>query len=209
MPSGWSACCGSLAASRGRQPDRAEAAGRHRRGPGASADRRHRRPRPGRRLQRQHRPRRRATSARQLEAEGKTVKILAVGRKGRDYLRRELASRIVGDISYAGKQAHRLRRRRRRSRTRVTAMLEAGEFDVCTLIYNRFQSVISQIVDRAAADPGAAAGTAARARTPARALPTSSSRTRRPSWRGCCRRTWRSRSTARCWKAPPASTARG
>ena len=44
------------------------------------------------------------TLARRLEAEGKTVKILAVGRKGRDYLRRELASRIVGDITYAGKR---------------------------------------------------------------------------------------------------------
>src|SRR5919202_1902608 len=44
------------------------------------------------------------TLARRLEAEGKTVKILAVGRKGRDYLRRELSSRIVGDISYAGKR---------------------------------------------------------------------------------------------------------
>ena len=42
--------------------------------------------------------------ARRLEVEGKTVKILVVGRKGRDYLRRELSSRIVGDISYAGKR---------------------------------------------------------------------------------------------------------
>ena len=42
------------------------------------------------------------TLARQLETEGKTVKILAVGRKGRDYLRRELASRFVGDISFVG-----------------------------------------------------------------------------------------------------------
>jgi F-type H+-transporting ATPase subunit gamma len=85
------------------------------------------------------------TLARRLEAQGKTVKILAVGRKGRDYLRRELASRIVGDISYAGK--------RRIDYTdaqelagRVMAMLDAGEFDVATLIYNRFQSVIAQIV---------------------------------------------------------------
>ena len=39
-----------------------------------------------------------------LEAEGKTVKMLAVGRKGRDYLRRELSSRIVGDINYVGKR---------------------------------------------------------------------------------------------------------
>src|SRR5262249_37243113 len=44
------------------------------------------------------------TLARKLEAEGKTVKILPVGRKGRDYLRRELASRIGADISFAGKR---------------------------------------------------------------------------------------------------------
>ena len=37
-------------------------------------------------------------------------------------------------------------------------MLEAGEFDVCTLVYNRFRSVITPDADRAAADPGAAAG---------------------------------------------------
>ena len=83
--------------------------------------------------------------ARKLEAEGKTVKILAVGRKGRDYLSRELASRIVGDVSYAG--------RKRIDFTdaqdigiRVTAMLAAGEIDVATIIYNRFQSVIAQVV---------------------------------------------------------------
>jgi F-type H+-transporting ATPase subunit gamma len=82
--------------------------------------------------------------ARRLESEGKTVKILAVGRKGRDYLRRELADRISGDVSYAGRKrieyadaqdvAH-----------RITALFDAGEFDVCTVIYNRFASVISQI----------------------------------------------------------------
>jgi F-type H+-transporting ATPase subunit gamma len=85
------------------------------------------------------------TRARALEAQGKTVRILAVGRKGRDYLRRELSSRIAGDVSYAGKRridytdAQELAER-------ITTMLEAGEFDVATLIYNRFQSVISQVV---------------------------------------------------------------
>jgi len=85
------------------------------------------------------------TLARRLEAEGKTVKILAVGRKGRDYLRRELASRIVGDVTYAGKKridygdADDVAKR-------ITAMLAAGEIDVCTLVYNRFRSVISQVV---------------------------------------------------------------
>ncbi|WP_159349867.1 F0F1 ATP synthase subunit gamma [Roseomonas harenae] len=81
---------------------------------------------------------------RALEAEGKTVKLLTVGRKGATYLKREFASRVVGEISY-----HNVKRlgfeQADEIATRITAMLEAGEFDVCTLIYNRFQSVISQI----------------------------------------------------------------
>ena len=83
--------------------------------------------------------------ARALEAQGKTVKILAVGRKGRDYLRRELSSRIVGDISYAGKRRIEYSDAAELA-DRITAMLNAGEFDVATLIYNRFQSVIAQVV---------------------------------------------------------------
>src|SRR6478752_870451 len=85
------------------------------------------------------------TLARRLEAQGKTVKILAVGRKGRDYLRRELASRITGDISYAGKRRIEFSDAEEVG-SRITAMLAAGEIDVCILIYNRFRSVISQIV---------------------------------------------------------------
>lgn len=83
--------------------------------------------------------------ARKLEVEGKTVKILAVGRKGRDFLRRDLASRIVEDITYAGKKRLEFADAGAIGE-RVTAMLAAGEFDVCTLIYNRFVSVISQVV---------------------------------------------------------------
>jgi F-type H+-transporting ATPase subunit gamma len=83
--------------------------------------------------------------ARKLEVEGKTVKILAVGRKGRDYLRRELASRITGDITYAGKKRIEFADAQDVG-ARVTQMLAAGEIDTATLIYNRFHSVISQIV---------------------------------------------------------------
>ena len=83
--------------------------------------------------------------ARRLESQGKTVKILAVGRKGRDYLRRELASRFVGDISYAGKRRIEFSDAEEIA-TRVTQMLMAGEIDVAMIVYNRFQSVISQIV---------------------------------------------------------------
>jgi F-type H+-transporting ATPase subunit gamma len=85
------------------------------------------------------------TLARKLEAEGKTVKILAVGRKGRDYLRRELASRITGDITYAGKKRIEFADAQDVG-IRVTQMLAAGEIDTATLVYNRFQSVISQVV---------------------------------------------------------------
>jgi F-type H+-transporting ATPase subunit gamma len=83
--------------------------------------------------------------ARRLESEGKTVKILAVGRKGRDYLRRELSSRIIGDITYAGKRRIDFGDAQDIG-TRVAAMLAAGEIDVATVVYNRFQSVIAQVV---------------------------------------------------------------
>jgi F-type H+-transporting ATPase subunit gamma len=83
--------------------------------------------------------------ARRLESEGKTVKILAVGRKGRDYLRRELSSRIIGDINYAGKRRIDFADAQEIG-SRVAAMLEANEIDVATIVYNRFQSVIAQVV---------------------------------------------------------------
>ncbi len=81
--------------------------------------------------------------ARQLEAEGKTVKIFAVGRKVRDFLKRELASRIVGDVSFAGRKTIGFADAEGIAQTLI-GMLHAGEFDICTLVYNRFQSVISQ-----------------------------------------------------------------
>ncbi|MBU8544531.1 MULTISPECIES: F0F1 ATP synthase subunit gamma [Roseomonadaceae] len=81
---------------------------------------------------------------RELEAAGKTVKVLAVGRKGAAYLKREHASRIVGEISMAGKKRVSFEDAQEIAH-RVTAMLDAGEYDVCTLVYNRFRSVISQV----------------------------------------------------------------
>jgi F-type H+-transporting ATPase subunit gamma len=83
--------------------------------------------------------------ARRLESEGKTVKILAVGRKGRDYLRRELSSRIIGDITYAGKRRIDFGDAQEIG-LQVAAMVTAGEVDVATVVYNRFQSVIAQVV---------------------------------------------------------------
>ena len=82
--------------------------------------------------------------ARKLELEGKTVKIYCVGRKGRDYLKREMGRLIIGDVSYAGKKRLEFSDAEDIG-VRITSMLNAGEIDVCTVVYNRFQSVIAQI----------------------------------------------------------------
>ncbi|WP_159999446.1 F0F1 ATP synthase subunit gamma [Roseomonas sp. 18066] len=81
---------------------------------------------------------------RKLEAAGKTVKVLTVGRKGATYLKREFASRMAGEITFQGKKRVGFEDANAIA-LRLTGMLEAGEFDVCTLIYNRFRSVILQI----------------------------------------------------------------
>ena len=81
---------------------------------------------------------------RALEAEGKTVKLLTVGRKGSAYLRREFADRIVGEVNFVGKKRVEFTDAEDVA-VRVTEMLERSEFDVCTLVYNRFRSVISQV----------------------------------------------------------------
>ena len=81
---------------------------------------------------------------RRLVGEGKTVKLMTVGRKGRDYLRREFAGSIVHEVSYAGIKRVEFAQARELGE-RIAHMLSAGEFDVCTLVYNRFVSVISQV----------------------------------------------------------------
>ena len=79
-----------------------------------------------------------------LLAQGKTVKILTVGRKGNDILRRSFRENIVDYVTFrevkqlgftqADEVAHKL-----------LALFNAGEFDVATLFFARFQSVISQV----------------------------------------------------------------
>ncbi len=81
---------------------------------------------------------------RKLLAEGKTVKIFTVGKKGYDILRREYASLIIErkelrDVKRVGfENADALGKR-------IIEMFDAGEFDVCTLFYSEFKSVISQV----------------------------------------------------------------
>jgi len=83
--------------------------------------------------------------ARALLAQGKQVKIFCVGRKGYDLLRRDfpnlIADRVelreVKQIGFAN--AHDIATRV------ISSFFERGEFDVCTLFYSQFKSVISQV----------------------------------------------------------------
>jgi F-type H+-transporting ATPase subunit gamma len=82
---------------------------------------------------------------RALQGQGKTVKILCVGRKGRDQLRREFEKQIVDTITDFARPRLTYEAAAKIAE-RVLEMFGAGEFDVATIVYNRFKSAISQIV---------------------------------------------------------------
>ena len=98
--------------------------------------------------------------ARQLLRVGKTVKIFCVGKKGYDILRREFAPLIIEkkelrDVRKIGfENADAIGKR-------VIAMFEKGEFDVATLFYSEFKSVISQVPTALQLIPAAAPTVAA------------------------------------------------
>jgi F-type H+-transporting ATPase subunit gamma len=84
------------------------------------------------------------TKANELLAAGKTVKILTVGKKGREQLRRDFAAHLVGHVDLS--EVKRVGYANAQSIAQdILARFEGGEFDVATIFYNRFQSVISQI----------------------------------------------------------------
>ncbi len=142
-----------------------------------------------------------------LRAEGKTVKILTVGRKGADNLRRDLGSRIIDrvdlrghkQITFAIASEHReqgarpVRRRRVRRGHALLLRVQVGD---------------GAEAHRPAADPRQDAARRQRRGSRLRTPPTSSSPTRTRSWPTCCRATSPPRSTAGCWRTPPRSRAR-
>jgi F-type H+-transporting ATPase subunit gamma len=79
-----------------------------------------------------------------LTQAGKTVKLMTVGRKGRDTLRRDHGSRLGQTFEGIGRQRLSFTDASRITQI-ILEMYERGEFDVCTVIYNRFKSVVSQI----------------------------------------------------------------
>ena len=82
--------------------------------------------------------------AQKLIGEGKTVKIITVGKKGREQLKRDLAEHFVAhvDLSEVKRVGY---ENAREIALDVLSRFDAGEFDVATLFYNRFESVISQV----------------------------------------------------------------
>jgi F-type H+-transporting ATPase subunit gamma len=79
-----------------------------------------------------------------LKAEGKTVKILCVGRKGRDNLKRDYESNIIDTIEGIGKSSVEYTEATDVA-DRITAMFDEDDFDICTIVFNRFQSAMTQI----------------------------------------------------------------
>ena len=82
--------------------------------------------------------------AQALMAEGKTVKIVCVGKKGYDLLRRQFAKQIVEFIEFRSVRAIGFEQADQVGQL-VLKMFADGEFDVCTLFFSRFRSVIAQI----------------------------------------------------------------
>ena len=82
--------------------------------------------------------------ANRLIGEGKNAKILCVGRKGYEQLRRQFAKQIIETIELRGvrvlgfEQAEMITKK-------VVALFDEGQFDVCTLFFSRFKSVIAQV----------------------------------------------------------------
>ncbi|MBP1097445.1 F-type H+-transporting ATPase subunit gamma [Bradyrhizobium diazoefficiens] len=79
-----------------------------------------------------------------LMAQGKEVKFFCVGRKGYEQLRRQFDKQIVEHLDLRSVRQLGFVNAEDIAK-KVLARFEAGEFDVCTLFYSRFRSVIAQI----------------------------------------------------------------
>jgi len=75
---------------------------------------------------------------------GKEVKFFCVGRKGYDQLRRQFEKQIVEHVDLRGVRQLGFRNAEDIAKM-VIARFDGGEFDVCTLFFSRFKSVIAQI----------------------------------------------------------------
>ena len=79
-----------------------------------------------------------------LLAQGKELKILCVGRKGADQLRRQFGKYIIEVVEMRGVKQMGFAQAQLVA-DKIIARFDNNEFDVCTLFFSRFKSVISQI----------------------------------------------------------------
>jgi F-type H+-transporting ATPase subunit gamma len=82
---------------------------------------------------------------RTLTGAGRDVKILTIGRKGRDGLRRDHAGLIHDSLTDIGRRRVSFDEARDISH-RILTLFDSGEFDTCSIVFNRFRSAITQIV---------------------------------------------------------------
>jgi F-type H+-transporting ATPase subunit gamma len=90
-------------------------------------------------------------------AEGKQIKILCVGRKGYDQLKRQFEKQIIETIDLRGVRNVGFDTAEMIA-GKVIELFNGGAFDVCTLFYSRFRSVIAQIPTAQQIIPTAAPG---------------------------------------------------
>jgi len=81
---------------------------------------------------------------RRLRDAGKTVKVLTIGKKGRDALRRAYGTMLVDHVEMRNERTMSIGLAQRIA-AMITTRFEAGEFDVATLISARFKNVLTQI----------------------------------------------------------------
>ena len=80
----------------------------------------------------------------ELLAQGKTVKILTVGKKGREQLKRDHADKFIGHVDLSGVRNVGYDDAQKIANDLI-ARFEAGEFDVATIFFAAFQNVVSQV----------------------------------------------------------------
>jgi len=82
-----------------------------------------------------------------LTKQGKTVQLLFIGRKGRDQMKREYGNLVIDAYENVGRRGVTFAEADAIAR-RIGVMFAEGHFDVCTIVYNRFKSAITQEVTR-------------------------------------------------------------
>lgn len=81
----------------------------------------------------------------ELRAAGKTVKIITIGKKGREQLGRDYGDLFIDHVDLSDVKQNNFTEAALGLGHEITRLYEAGDFDVATLVYSRFKSVLAQV----------------------------------------------------------------